>query len=916
MDTRLLRVWSNCKPAWLFAARILQVFFLSTLCPSLAVLAAQSEGEPRAAVSLVWNPQTQTFYGTQFVALPPQTLTGQTRQLNSDHKSAFNSAAEFWLMPNRDLEASTQLNLSREQREFRTSVADVEWPFSELGLGALLVKQTQTAESAKPCPDDFQQIQNQSQILSWEVVSFERADQERVLKIPTQVSAKAQCLFLKIDFVFQPHVGEGNFSITSSGKAVFSGPIFPVFRNQPLATRMLVRDTKPQWLVHCLSCTTLADGSVETDFLGLPPVLQLRKNQTARAPRAWPEQPLTIDRLELKTKRPDRPGEISETLVILQAALGQALDLFENAGGRPWRVELQENALLEQLIVEQVSEIQLHPSFGQVSPLLNSYHRAALFRALARSIARNMLTSQRRLPSWEDMREDEVVSRILAEIWLRQSFQKLTWLKKISDDLAFLPFFRAVQQGNAFINNSVFVGAEERLGMLDFSTLHEFFAPLQGAELVDRIVACLSSTDAKALENIAGEVGRGEKAIGEFSKFLREARPNETCQTPMKFGVLPNWLPEEQIEVIEGRRRIKVERSVIAPPQTHRFLFPNNIELPREPLNLQVVNATGEIGKASFAALTKSSQSAELAQSVVEARVLPPHRAVAAERLIWPRPLRTVLQALSLNYDSRRSDLLLRSQIQTTQTGDPWLRALTLGFRREFAENNVDFQFSSRIPSLLPETNTTITLGISSRFVKVPPTFLAVSYGVEKGAGSYLYPDGLGFRLWLRRPLSLSALNSVMPDPNQEWIVNMAAALAPRLTWCEFFSYGLSDVGVDVGLRSVPGWPAREFVTREYAWLRSEVRQTLTQNLNVSIARSILFQHSVLYAAHVVAFDDVQAARQGSVDARVAQSLVSGVRFLGALFGAKDQAFGLEVARALTDPARTSIGITLGRVTN
>ncbi|NBW81898.1 hypothetical protein EBR21_09100, partial [bacterium] len=90
----------------------------------------------------------------------------------------------------------------------------------------------------------------------------------------------------------------------------------------------------------------------------------------------------------------------------------------------------------------------------------------------------------------------------------------------------------------------------------------------------------------------------------------------------------------------------------------------------------------------------------------------------------------------------------------------------------------------------------------------------------------------------------------------------------------------------------------------------------LAQNLNASVASSILFQHVVFYSAHVVALDDLQAARRGTVKTRTAQSLLAGVRLFGALFGAKDQALGFEVARAMADPARTSFGLTIGKSAN
>ena len=39
------------------------------------------------------------------------------------------------------------------------------------------------------------------------------------------------------------------------------------------------------------------------------------------------------------------------------------------------------------------------------------------------------------------------------------------------------------------------------------------------------------------------------------------------------------------------------------------------------------------------------------------------------------------------------------------------------------------------------------------------------------------------------------------------------------------------------GLRSVPAWPTAEYMSKEYALVRSELRHTLTQNLNATVAK-------------------------------------------------------------------------------
>jgi hypothetical protein len=193
---------------------------------------------------------------------------------------------------------------------------------------------------------------------------------------------------------------------------------------------------------------------------------------------------------------------------------------------------------------------------------------------------------------------------------------------------------------------------------------------------------------------------------------------------------------------------------------------------------------------------------------------------------------------------------------------------------------------------------------------------LNVSYNVESGGGSVLYPEGIGLKIILRRPLTLTAFREVATEPQQEWQLTSAVPLAARLTWIENLTYARSEADVDAGLRSVPGWPIETFRSKEYVVLRSEIRNTVTQNLNASVAQSILFQHAVFYAAHVLAVDDLEAAKTGTVDARSAQSILAGVRLLGAFFGAKDQSLGFEVARVLSQPVFTSVGFFVGKSLN
>jgi hypothetical protein len=853
---------------------------------------------------VVWNIKKRVFEGTMTYALPRPEPSSATMD------------DQFWLLPNRDLrDPAIRGTFSREQREFQALRSETEWPFDDSGLGALIVKSVSVGTSQRDCPvtpRDLKGFVEQTELRS---VSFEFQQQERVLNVRRPASSQVYgCRLVRVDFAFHPRLGNGNFSQNIGQQSVFSGPFFPVWKDAPSESRILFEQaegpTEPESeFLLCTGCRALGKTQTVLEFFHLPPPLHFQNNKSKEI----------FSYVNLNSVQLVEPREMSETLNVFRNAARNLLEKNLKQQKKPWRLSISQGVTIEQLVSEQEGEIQLHASFGSVTPLLTDYHSAALFRAVGRSLGRYLLQTEsdtERL-SWQQLRQVETVSRILAEIWVRDAYPKLSALKDLSGRLSFLPFFRAVQQGNAFVNNAVFVGAEESQSRLDYSLFSDFYSAMKGSEILERIDICTEPVIQKSIRLKAAEVLRGEFSISQFMTLLESIHPKADCIIPMESGIIPAWVPEEQIEILNTqKKRLKLRRKNIRPSPTFEFFHASSQSLLQEPLRLRL-SGPGPLMSEQLIRTSGNEESViDLPSSYDSFQVLEPNRAVGKDRLSYPRPIRTVLQALALNYDSRRSDLMVRSQFQTTQAGDEWGRTLLAGWRREESKNYLDLQVSTLIPSIIVDTRTSISLAATTRLVPAPPSFLAVSYAVEKGVNSPLYPEGVALKIWLRRPLTLSALNELMTDPQQEWLLTTAIPLAPRMTWFESLTYARSESAIDAGLRSVPGWPAVRFQSTEYAVVRSEIRNTLTQNLNASIARSFLFQHAIMYAAHVVAFDNIQAARQGAVDARTAQSILGGVRLLGALFGAKDQALSFELARALTEPARTSFGFTLGKSFN
>lgn len=905
MDKRLLRLWSNCNP-WLSVPWLFLLVFL-ILCSNV-LWASVVYASPRVAGRIVWDPAFQSVSGIITFAFPAK----------PDREPEAGAHDDFWLLPNRDLEGLARgESLTREQVEFSRVSAENEWPFDESGLGAVVVSGVGVTRLPQKCPDAAEQLLTLSEQNDFTTTSFEFLQSERVLRIRRPAAGegteKQGCRLVRIRYVFHPRLGMGNFSQREDGVSIFSGPIFPIWKGNPLPGYFEIQNKSRELDVHCSPCGKTAAGVRVLEYETLPPPLHLNETNNQQRLTLVNLEPDEHSQLILESSR---FSEFAATLKEFREFVRPALSPEKLKPSQTWRLDVSRGLLIERLVLEQAGEIQLHTSFGKVTPLLSDYHRAALFRALARSFARHLLSEARGEQGWSALRTQEKAVRILAELWLREAFPKLSTLRDLSERYSFLPFFRAIQQGNAFLNNQVFVGAEESVNGLDYDIYDDFFAPMKGSELIERMDSCLTEDSRSKVRTAAVEVAKGTSSAHDFVRFLAVLQPTVDCAVKWEKGLIPAWTAEEKIEIRGGREApLQLFRKIVGRARTRDFLFADE-QLSRDTLRVRTGTEQGSFVSTLFKAEGAGESVIDLPNTAMSAEILPPHRAMSAERLQYPRPIRTVLQALAVNYDSRKSDVTVKSQIQTTQVGDDWSRALSLGLRHQDRQNYLDLQFSTKIPSLFAAARADLSLASTTRFVSSPPSFLTVSHSLQTGAGSLLYPDGIGLRVWLRRPMTLSAFREVMPDPNQEWLLTAAVSLAPRLTWSQSIGYALSDNPVDGGLRNVPAWPAQTFQSVEYVHIRSEFRHTLTQNLNASIARSVLFQHAMLYGAHVLAVDDLQAVRQGAVNARTAQSVVAGVRLLGSLFGAKDQAMGFEIARALSEPGRNSFGFSVGKAVN
>ncbi|MEY4066200.1 MAG: hypothetical protein RIR26_2408, partial [Pseudomonadota bacterium] len=722
MDTRLLRGWSNLKSqlANVTLISLMILIFLCGLLPRPAFPQSsplQPQERALSDVQLRWESSEFRFIGVQYLALPQNEIGGTEGGGAVVSKPTKTTGIDLWLLPNRDLKKATRAGYSREQREMGSEPTVVEWPYRDGGLGALLVKDTSIAMTASTCPKDHAALQNKLTVLLWKPIESKSQMEEQSLHIDVPPSEKMNCTFLKVSLIFEPRLGEGNFAVRPDGSALFSGPFFPIWKNRPTFTRLRMHASSSGQRFDCLRCSEAQDGTTEISFSAFPPPIELTRTSGLGLGKRLvfangSRFEKSVDDLHLSE-------ELTKTLKLFFEFAGGAVEKTAARSAEPWQFILRENALLEQLVAEQSGEIQLHSSFGKINPLLGEYHRAALFRALARSFLRASFDSALPARSWRQMRTNETLARLVGEQWLHAGFPKLNRLRSLSDSLSFLPFFRAVQQGSAFLNNAVFLGAEERQSPLDFSLFHDAFAPLDGNALRERFLDCAQERDVGSFENISKRIASGDDAPDGLMRLLLNMKRKEGCLAVFEEGLIPATIARESLTVTGEDKGLSVRRETERLPALNEFLFGESSGAERESLRVEWSDTRNNRGVHVWT--PEAGASPLFFPSPVErAQVVGLHTSLQTDKLQWPRPLRTVVQALAMNYDSRRADLTVKSQIQTTQSGDEWGRALTLGFRREYLKNHFDLQFSSRVASFFPQTQAWLSLATKTRLEVSP----------------------------------------------------------------------------------------------------------------------------------------------------------------------------------------------------
>lgn len=870
-----------------------------------------------ALVELQWSSRLHGFEGVQYVILPRSQL------INAAHSSAERLAPEialdFWALPNRDLQSHKQQILTREQHEFIQSSAAAEWPFEEKGLGAVTVRRVDMAEGGEFCSGSHAGASRWDDAVQWSSQIIERRDSERHLRVIVQPKHSSVCVALRISFEFFPREGIGNFAMQRDASGTFSGPVHLLFKPHPLPTTLRFRDRDEQLILSCVGCLEGKDGWTEVSFESLPPVLEFRRKDT-------PEQSVTLvgtSTLEVKEiPKGEKSASIAHAVVEMSKAFELAINKLHQKTGAVWTLKVRPRILIERLIIGQPWEVQLGPAYGEFGFFLDSFQQAALFREVSRNFLRHAFRHlpNQKMETWAHLEERERWLRIIAELWVTHFYPDISKIKTLAGRFSFLPFFRDLESGKALLNNNIFMGKEETGRGPDFSFSDEFFDPMTGSELILRMRTCMLPDDFEGLVQSAVEIAQGKSAISDFIEYVFSKRPTSECTSRLLKGIFPQDVVPESIRLDSSSDGITLTRQIDDIPASKKFFLLSGSAYVRQKIELEIEEASG-VQRLRLPELTDDKKYVHTLfgrerKKPQRVSVLLPIRSSRTDRFVWPRPIKFSLQSIAMSYDSRQDDISLKSQASFFQEGDDWNKTVALGFRRAFSTNQLNFQFTSSVPSLLSQFASSLSLQSNIELTKDNPTYLTLTFDSSNARTGQLYPEGLSFQGNLRRPISLSAFTKPMTDPNQEFTFSYALGLAPRLTWRETLTYGASDLGLDVGLRDLPAWPQEEFVSREYGLVRSEIFHTLAHNEVVPLLRTVIFQHALVYAAHVLAFDALEPLEETNVGGRTAQSVSAGVRLFGALLGAKNQSLSFEVARGLSTVPKTSYSFTVGRSIN
>ncbi len=853
---------------------------------------------PKANVQMKWFPLFGYYEGRAFF------------ERNSSEKDL-----EIILYPNRYLK--TEENSDRELDEAYSSGPLGEDKNALKRRGALVVNdvvKVHTSGTSCKAPNFEEKTNADSQSID---IKFNKFETILTLRDTSEYLPK-KCEFYAIQFRFTPPNSEGNFGIKDDGSQIYSGPIYPIARNVFYDYNVSFIDRN----VTCARCMQVQNGSA-LNFRFFPPPLHIFE------PNLNSNQKMTFSVGGVHFEFLGVRNDIRQDIENLSRQALKNFPFIKDISKINTPIIIDSLALLHKLSMRMQDEIQLGIGFLKTNPITQKYHEAAFMRSLNTELWFRLISEKIEIKNARDFGFVTTVSRHLAEKLMQEQFEKIDDIRNLSEKFKFFPVFREIFEGKALVNNEVFLGREESAGKLDTIPLQAVFPTFAATELNERANWCLSESQLKELNLLTHDTVTGKATIENFILKLQTFE-SEKCKDLWK-GFLHQRSIQERIEAypfvtddsIVKSYALKRIRDKNSPEQ----IFAKSENQIADSITVKIVaedkflykdnSSTAEDFLVIKLPPTVTNSSLELLGPTTEAN---------RDKYSYPRKIEFVMTGVRLRYESAEKNLDLQQQFQFKIRGDEWGRSLGLMWQKQNNLYLLQESFSGLFNQLgtnLPEKiydnfnaerlpNFPFTLGFNQKIENTKReiwSFAEIS--VQNSNNSILAPEGYEAKLLTSR--SFWRKGTFEPIYRVESEYSLMLPIAKLTTLKSKSKLGRASEKIVLGGSSgVPGFQPDDLISDKYAVFRNEISWVVAHDLSMNLGAGAIIEHIFYYVAHHSAFD-AGAIKLLKQPAHTIQSLETGIRIYGSLFGASNQSVTFDWTRTLGNSPRNGFGVTVGK---
>lgn len=853
---------------------------------------------PKANVQMKWFPLFGYYEGRAFF------------ERNSTEKDL-----EIILYPNRYLK--TEGNSDRELDEAYSSGPLGEDKNALKRRGALVVSsvvKVLTSGTSCKAPNFEEKANSDSQPVD---MIFNKFETILTLRDTSEYLPK-KCEFYAIKFRFTPPNSEGNFGIKDDGSQIYSGPIYPISRNVFYDYNVSFINRK----VTCARCMRVQNGSA-LNFRFFPPPLHIFE------PNLNSNQKMTFSVGSVHFEFLGTRNDIRQDIENLSIQALKNFPFIKDISKINTPIIIDSSALLHRVSLRMQDEIQLGIGFLKTNPITQKYHEAAFIRSLNTELWFRLISEKIEIKNARDFGFVTTISRHLAEKLMQVQFEKIDDIKNLSEKFKFFPVFREIFEGKALVNNEVFLGREESAGKLDTSPLQAIFPTFSATELNERANWCLTESQLGEFNLLTHDTVTGIATVENFILKLQTFE-SEKCKDLWK-GFLHQRTIQERIEASP----FLTDDSVVKSYALKRSRDKNSPEQIFAKLENQIADSVTIKIVADDKILYKDNSSVtgdflviKLPQADQNSslELLGPSTETNRDKYNYPRKIEFVMTGVKLRYESAEKNINLQQQFQFNMRGDEWGRSFGLMWRKQKnlymvqeSFSGLFNQFGVYLPKKIYENFSAermpkfpFTLGFNQQFENTRRemwSFAEIS--VQNSSVSILAPEGYEAKLLTSR--SLWRKGAFEPIYRVESEYSLMLPIAKLTTLKSKSRLGKASEKIELGGSSgVPGFQLDDLVSDKYAIFRNELSGVVAHDLSLNLGAGAIVEHVFCYVAHHSAFD-AGAISLLKQPAHSIQSLETGIRIYGSLFGAKNQSVTFDWTRTLGSSPRNGFGVTVGK---